>query len=231
MFLLLFAVYFMVKVLDVRVPTNLEGFSFSLSFVRPSPHTANQLFSGVRFSPPPPDALVTVHTHYPSSTTHSTIIFNNSYCIFLLSLNKKNFTFPILFISGWQNNPTVIWNVFIFDSTCFCCWMIGLRLNGTAGCNLSWPCVKNQNRKKSRGGQLPARALRPTTPWRLKLPFVARYEARSGHHSPRACCHKATVISLLLWFYFYIESFKMTQSNCHSCHLPYLAPLLFRSTK
>lgn len=148
MFLLLFAVYFMVKVLDVRVPTNLEGFSFSLSFVRPSPHTANQLFSGVRFSPPTPDALVTVYPHYPWSTTHSTIIFNNSYCIFLLSLNKKNFTFPILFISGWQNNPTVIWNVFIFDSTCFCCWMIGLRLNGTAGCNLSWPCVKNQNRKK-----------------------------------------------------------------------------------
>ena len=99
-FLLLFAVYFMVKVLDVRVPTNLEGFSFSLSFVRPSPHTANQLFSGVRFSPPPRDALVIVHTHYPSSTTHSTIIFNNSYCIFPLSLNTKNFTFPILFISG-----------------------------------------------------------------------------------------------------------------------------------
>lgn len=110
-----FSFFFMVKVLDVRIPPNLGAFlsSFIRSPVSKQP-TSN--VSAVRSSPPPRCCSSRYDNYpYPLSTVYSTVIFDNSvfYFIFFLNLFECLVFFPIPFISGWRNNPTVVQSVFV----------------------------------------------------------------------------------------------------------------------
>ncbi len=132
---------------------------------------ANQRFSGVRFIPPPRDALVTALTYYTILRRRR---IQPAYSIIHIEFFFQISPFPILFISGWQSKShsdlklfkfsLVIRHVLFVELNAFVFFFFFFKWYRRLGLELA---VRPNKKEKSRGGQLPGRALRPTTPWRL----------------------------------------------------------------